>query len=176
MPDTPVRTAGPSFPTETSYTVIRAAIRWAESTGLKVLATADPGVHCTSTALGTWEADPHFTGVSPLGSAILYRQAMGKLPIVASIDVAEWMAVGETRRWSDGFHAGVAGLSAPKSWANHAASHQLMRGYMQGREIFNAATLVTCTVHPFTQYPRDGACVLCSDEAPTPYDPNAGRH
>ncbi|TAL29055.1 MAG: hypothetical protein EPN98_21675 [Phenylobacterium sp.] len=161
-------------PPKSSREVIYEACRWAADHGIPVLATAEPGVTCTSRFPATWECDPHFEGVSPLGAAILYRQ-----PDCADVETAEWLAAGESRMWAVGFVTGVAGLKADPSWSRSPCGPLTTNAYLFGREIYNLAHMTVCPNHPSVRHEKGGTCPRCaaeaSDSALTPIDPNAGR-
>jgi len=157
---------------KTSREILIEAVRWATAKGLRVLATAEPGIRCASTATCEWEPDPTATGVSPLGAAVLMRQeqARGALFLSPSLDRACFLAVGESVRWVDGFSAGVAGVRPDPSWTEHPAGPIYFDGWATGKDIFNVATmaaaargkeLVTCPHHRWIKHEPGSACSRC---------------
>lgn len=167
---------------ETSRSIVIAAVRWAASVNLKVVASADPGIHCTSTTACTWEPDPHFQGVNPIGAAVLHRRAIAsdhdtRLPS-ADLDTACFLAVGESVRWLEAFSVGIAGLNPPRTWAGHPAVRLMTNAYLFGVELYNLAHMEVCPQHPDVRHVKTEKCRRCaaeqSDSALTPMDPNAG--
>lgn len=155
-------------PRPSSSAILIDAIRWAGAQGLPVIASADPGVVCTSTALNRWEVDPTAIGISPLGAAVLRAQ-----PPTADLDTACFLAVGESIRWVEGYTVGVAGLNARPAWGTQPAGPMLVAGYLVGLDHYTAATSrITCRHHPGVRYPRNGACPTCAAEDAGPTKPD----
>jgi len=157
----------------TSREIIQEAIRWAVEKGIKVIASANPGVICTSTATCEWEVDRTAEGVNPLGAAILMRQKLVHLS--PSIDRACFLAVGESVRWVEGYSAGIAGLKPDPSWQKHPAGPIYSNGWTAGRDVYNASRmrlLVSCRHHPWVSYEANSGCPRCADEDNEPTRPD----
>ena len=160
-------------PRLSSRIILARAHRWAINQGIPVLATASPGVICTSTAKCEWERDPTAEGVNPLGAAVLMRQH--EFQLSPSLDRACFLAVGESDKWVQGFDAGIAGLPPDPKWSTHYATGAMFNsGWMLGRDYFNAAKinaerraapeLVTCRHHPHVRYEANSGCPRCARE------------
>lgn len=166
-------TARPPRPRRTSREIIADAVRWAMARGIRVIASANPGVICTSTAACKWEVDPSAPGVSPLGAAILMRQKETILsPLV---DRACFLAVGESDRWVEGYSIGIAGFHARPEWARHPAGPVYANGWTAGRDVYTAArlrALVTCRHHTYVRYEADSGCPRCAAEMDEPTQPD----
>jgi hypothetical protein len=154
----------------TSREILVQAVRWAVNQGIKVIASAAPGVICTSTAACEWQIDPTAEGINPLGAAILMRQR--QVILSPNLDCAAFLAVGESNNWAEGFDAGIAGLAPDPSWAKHPDGPMFANGWACGRDFYNAAhlaarrtsPLVTCRHHPHVRYESNSGCPRCARE------------